>query len=83
MIWIASWMLFARCIDMFWLIEPNFQGAARNLTGEPLSILAYITVPATVIALWSAYYLTQLMARPLLNVNDPHTEEILEPEHAH
>jgi hypothetical protein len=27
--------------------------------------------------------MTQLMARPLLNVNDPHTEEILEPEHAH
>jgi hypothetical protein len=24
-----------------------------------------------------------LMARPLVNVNDPHLEEILEPEHAH
>jgi hypothetical protein len=83
MIWIACWMLFARCIDMFWLIEPNFSDAARNLTGEPLSVLAYITVPATVIALWTAYYFTQLMARPLVNVNDPHTEEILEPEHAH
>ena len=83
MIWITCWMLFARCIDMFWLIEPNFSDAAGNLRGEPLSILAYITVPATVIALWTAYYLTQLMARPLVNVNDPHTEEILEPEHAH
>jgi len=83
MIWITCFMLLARCVDMFWLIEPNFAGAARNLTGEPLSILAYVTVPVTVIALWMAYYMTQLMARPLVNVNDPHTEEILEPEHAH
>ncbi len=83
MIWVTCWMLFARCIDMFWLIEPNFSDAAGNLRGEPLSVLAYITVPATVIAIWTAYYLTQLMARPLVNVNDPHTEEILEPEHAH
>jgi hypothetical protein len=83
MIWITCFMLFARCVDMFWLIEPNFSDAARNLVGEPLSILAYITVPATVIALWSAYYMTQLMARPLVVVNDPHLEEMLEPEHAH
>jgi hypothetical protein len=83
MIWITCFMLFARCVDMFWLIEPNFRGAAGNLVGEPLSILAYITVPATVISLWSAYYMTQLMARPLVVINDPHLEEILEPEHAH
>jgi hypothetical protein len=83
MIWITSFMLFARLVDMFWLIEPNFKGAAGNLVGEPLSILAYITVPATVLALWGAYYVTQLMARPLINVNDPHLEEMLEPEHAH
>ena len=83
MIWITSFMIFARCVDMFWLIEPNFKGAAGNLVGEPLSILAYITVPVTVIALWVAYYLTQLMKRPLVVVNDPHLEEMLEPEHAH
>jgi hypothetical protein len=83
MIWVTSFMIFARCVDMFWLIEPNFKGAAGNLVGEPLSILAYITVPVTVLALWAAYYMTQLMARPLVVVNDPHLEEMLEPEHAH
>jgi hypothetical protein len=40
-------------------------------------------VPITVIALWVTHYLTMLMKRPLVNVNDPHLEEILEPEHAH
>jgi hypothetical protein len=83
MIWICSWMIFARLVDMFWLIEPNFKGAAGNLTGEPLSILAYVTVPVTVLSLWSAYYITKLMERPLVVVNDPHLEEMLEPEHAH
>ena len=83
MIWLTCFMLFARLVDMFWLIEPNFKNAAGNLVGEPISILAYITVPATVLSLWSAYYMTQLMARPLIAVNDPHLEEMLEPEHAH
>jgi hypothetical protein len=83
MIYLTCFMLFARLVDMFWLIEPNFKGAAGNLVGEPISILAYITVPVTVLSLWSAYYMTQLMARPLIAVNDPHLEEMLEPEHAH
>ena len=84
MIWLTCWMIFARCIDMFWLIEPNFKDAAGNLhLTNNIGILAYITVPACVLSLWGAYYLTQLKARPLMNVNDPHLEEMLEPEHAH
>ncbi|HTC76693.1 MAG TPA: hypothetical protein VK684_14020 [Edaphobacter sp.] len=84
MIWLTSFMIFARCLDMFWLIEPNFADAAANLhiVGN-VGILAYITVPVAVISLWAAYYMTQLQARPLINVNDPHVEEMLEPEHAH
>jgi hypothetical protein len=84
MIWLTCFMIFARCLDMFWLIEPNFADAAGNLhiVGN-IGILAYITVPVAVISLWAAYYMTQLQARPLINVNDPHLEEMLEPEHAH
>ena len=84
MVWLTCFMILARCVDMFWLIEPNFKDAAGNLhISGNVGILAYITVPATVLSLWGAYYLTELMRRPLVNVNDPHTEEILEPEHAH
>ena len=84
MIWLTCFMIFARCLDMFWLIEPNFADAAGNLhiVGN-IGILAYITVPVAVISLWAAFYMTQLQARPLMNVNDPHLEEMLEPEHAH
>ncbi len=84
MIWLTCWMIFARCVDMFWLIEPNFSDSAGNLhLANNIGMLAYITVPVTVLAIWTAYYLTQLMARPLVVVNDPHLEEMLEPEHAH
>jgi hypothetical protein len=84
MIWLASFMIFARCVDMFWLIEPNFSDAAGNLhIANNIGILAYITVPVAVLGVWTAYFLTQLKARPLINVNDPHVEEMLELEHAH
>jgi hypothetical protein len=81
---LCCFMIFARLLDMFWLIEPNFPNAAGNLhLSGNLGLLAYLTVPVAVLAFWAAYYLTQLNARPLVNVNDPHLEEMLEPEHAH
>ncbi|HUD21539.1 MAG TPA: hypothetical protein VMQ60_01735 [Acidobacteriaceae bacterium] len=84
MIWITCFMIFARLVDMFWLIEPNFSDSAGNLhIAGNLGMLAYITVPVTLLALWVAYYITQLRKRPLVSTNDPHLEEILEPEHAY
>lgn len=75
-------MIFARCWDMFWLIEPNFKDAARNLHFS-IGILEYAVVPVALIAFWMAYYFSQLKTRPLVATNDPHVAEILEPEHAH
>lgn len=84
MVWLTCWMIFARCVDMFWLVEPNFPDAAGNLhLAGNIGILAYITVPIAVLSFWAWFYLGQLQARPLINVNDPHLEEMLEPEHAH
>ncbi|SFS02180.1 quinol:cytochrome c oxidoreductase quinone-binding subunit 2 [Granulicella pectinivorans] len=81
---LAIFMILARFIDMFWIIEPNFKDAAGNLhLAGNFGILAYITVPVAVVAAWGAYYLHQLNSRPLVNVNDPHLEELLEAEHAH
>ncbi len=84
LIWVAVVMICARFIDLFWLIEPswNKDGDTLHLIGN-FGLLAYITVPVTLVAIWAVYYLTELGKRPLLNVNDPHTEELLEPEHAH
>lgn len=78
---LCMWMIFARCFDMFWLIEPNFRDAARNLHFS-WGILEYIAVPAAMISFWMVLYFRELKARPLVQVNDPHLAEILEPEHA-
>ena len=84
MIWVASFMILARLIDMFWLIAPSFgdDAAHLHLVGN-WGMLAYVTVPIAMVAVWTVFYLTELMKRPLINANDPHTEELLEPEHAH
>jgi hypothetical protein len=74
---VCLWMLFARVFDMFWLVEPNFPDAARNLHFS-WGILEYAAVPAALIAFWTAYFCRQLQARPLVQLNDPHLKEILE-----
>ncbi len=79
---VCQWMIFAKAFDLFWLIEPNFKDAARNLHFS-LGILEYIAVPVAMTSLWVAFYCTQMKSRPLVAVNDPHLAEILEPEHAH
>ena len=78
---VCQWMVFARAFDLFWLIEPNFKDAARNLHFT-WGILEYAAVPVAMTAFWAAYYCMQLKTRPLVQANDPHVAEILEPEHA-
>jgi hypothetical protein len=82
LVWVCQWMVFAKAFDLFWLIEPNFKDAARNLHFS-WGILEYAAVPVAMVALWVAYFCTQLKARPLVQTNDPHLAEILEAEHVH
>jgi hypothetical protein len=79
---VCQWMVFARAFDMFWLIEPNFKDAARNLHFS-WGIFEYAAVPVAMVAFWVAYFCTRLKTRPLVQTNDPHVAEILEPEHVH
>jgi hypothetical protein len=78
---VCQWMIFAKAFDLFWLIEPNFKDAARNLHFS-WGILEYAAVPVALVAFWVAFFCTQLKTRPLVQTNDPHVAEILEPEHA-
>ena len=78
---VCQFMIFAVAFNQFWLIEPNFKDAARNLHFS-WGILEYIAVPVAMVAFWVAYYCVQLKSRPLVQVNDPHLAEILEPDHA-
>jgi hypothetical protein len=78
---ICQWMIFAKAFDLFWLVEPNYKDAARNLHFS-WGILEYIAVPVAMVSLWVAVYCRELKSRPLVATNDPHLAEILEPEHA-
>jgi hypothetical protein len=82
MVRVCQWMIFAKAFDLFWLIEPNFKDAARNLHFS-WGILEYVAVPVAMVSLWVAYFCTQLKTRPLVQSNDPHVAEILESEHVH
>ncbi len=79
---VCQWMIFAKAFDLFWLIEPNFKDAARNLHFS-WGILEYAAVPVAMVSFWIAFFCTRLKTRPLVQTNDPHVAEILEPEHAH
>ena len=78
---VCQWMIFAKAFDLFWLIEPNFKDAARNLHPS-WGIFEYVAVPVALVSFWVAFYSMQLKTRPLVQINDPHLAEILEPEHA-
>jgi hypothetical protein len=75
-------MIFAGFWDMFWLIEPSFRDAARNLHFS-WGILEYAFMPAALFSYWLVYYFKELGARPLIATNDPHLAEILEAQHVH
>ena len=79
---VCQWMIFAKAFDLFWLIEPNFKDAARNLHFS-WGILEYVAVPVAMVSFWIAFFCTRLKSRPLVQTNDPHVAEILEPEHVH
>lgn len=78
---VCQFMIFAVAFNQFWLIEPNFKDAARNLHFS-WGILQYAALPVAMAAFWMAYFCVELKKRPLVQLNDPHLEEILEPEHA-
>jgi hypothetical protein len=75
-------MIFARFWDIFWLIEPSYKDASRNLHFS-FGILEYAAVPGALFSFWLAAYFWQLKARPLIATNDPHLAEILEHDHVH
>ncbi|MGH9600551.1 MAG: hypothetical protein ACRD27_11855 [Terracidiphilus sp.] len=78
---VCQFMVFAVAFNLFWLIEPNYPDAARNLHFS-WGILQYAAVPTAMMGFWVAFFCTRLKSRSLVQVNDPHLAEMLEPEHA-
>jgi hypothetical protein len=76
LVWLAIWIMFIRCVDLFWIIEPNF---SRTFTVT----VADIVVPIAMGGLWLAYFFYNLGSLPLLPAYDPTAGEVLEPHPHH
>jgi len=74
LVWLASWLMFMRIVDIFWHIEPAFQ-KEFHLSWVHFTILAGMG------GLWMAYFFHNLRSRPLLAINAPQTLRLLEPSH--
>jgi hypothetical protein len=66
-------ILFARLIDFFWLIAPEFHQNGISLSWMDL------VLPATLLSLWLGSVFGQLRRRPLLPLHDPQFDEVLGP----
>jgi hypothetical protein len=77
LVWIASWVILMRVVDIFWHIEPA-QSLHHDMFHISWTLFAAL---AGIGGLWMAYFFRNLRARPLLAVYAPQTLRILEPSH--
>jgi hypothetical protein len=68
---VAVWLLIARVIDIFWIVEPTFRNKGFALYWTDFA--AFIGVGG----IWLYAYLGQLRRRPLLPLQDPRIAEPL------
>jgi len=74
MVWLATWMLCMRYLDLFWNIEPNF---SQRLTVTWPDVV----LPVAIGGLWLWFFFRNLNSMPLLPVHDVDAIEVLEPAH--
>jgi hypothetical protein len=74
LVWLASWLLFMRFLDLFWYIEPNFNQTLAWHWGYLFDLI----VPVAIGGFWFALFFRNLRSRPMLPVYDMHAQEFLE-----
>lgn len=71
---LAAWMLVARYMDDYFFIAPAFPNRAAHFHYSWLDFV----VPVSLAGFWSALFFRHLKSRPLLALQDPHVELVLE-----
>ena len=74
LVWLATWLLFMRFVDLFWIIEPNFSTSFTVTAAD-------LVIPFAMGGLWIAYFCRNLNSLPLLPAYDLYAKQVLEPEH--
>jgi hypothetical protein len=77
LVWLASWILIVRLVDIWWHVEPG-----ASLHHDTIHVSwSLFAVLAGMGGLWMAYFFRNLRSRPLLAVYAPQTLRLLEPSH--
>jgi hypothetical protein len=74
---IAILILVMRLVDLFWTIAPSFLHEHFHVSWMD------IVAPIGMGGLWLAVFAWRLSKRPLIPINDPQFESVLEQKHAH
>ncbi len=78
---VAVLILFMRLVDFFWMVMPNF--TQDRLYHQPTDMIWNIAAAVGIGGLWLASYFWQLDKMPLVAINDPRYEGVLEQAHSH
>jgi hypothetical protein len=69
---VAIWMIFMRCVDLFWMTRPEF---------SPKGTISFswldLVLPIALIGIWLAYFAFNLKQQPLLPLGDPKLAEAI------
>jgi hypothetical protein len=74
---LAVWMLVITLVDVFWLVVPSFSNRQAGPHVSPVDIVAVLGIGG----IWLGAYMAQLKKMPLLPLNDPRFEGVLEHSH--
>jgi hypothetical protein len=74
---VAVLILVMRLVDLFWTITPAFSGEHFHLSWMD------IVAPIGMGGIWLTVFARALSRRPLIPINDPQYESVLEQKHAH
>jgi hypothetical protein len=74
---VAILILVMRLLDLLWMIAPNFTGAHFHISWMD------VVAPIGIGGLWLGTFARALGTQPLIPINDPQYETVLEQAHAH
>jgi hypothetical protein len=74
---VAILILVMRLVDLYWMIAPDFTHGQFHLNWMD------VVAPIGIGGLWLGFFAWALRQRPLIPINDPLYETVLEQKHAH
>ena len=71
LIWVAAWMIFARLVDLFWIVVPTFEREGFPLLWTDFAAVVGIG------GIWLAVFFARIKQREILPTKDPRVQKDL------